>query len=96
MTEARVHEAGVMHAKLAHERIERHHLGRMRRRNVHSFLRRQNVELIGIEDQPVLVRISYAKRLRDAAEQTARTRAAERVNTEDVIAAQRRMAEARA
>ena len=44
----------------------------------------------------MLVRISFAKRLRDAAEQSSRKREAERVETEDVVAAQRRMAEARA
>jgi chlorophyllide a reductase subunit Z len=49
-----------------------------------------------VEDAPVLVRISLAKRLRDAAERAARGRNAERVEIVDVEAARGMMAEARA
>ena len=49
-----VEEAGVVHAKLADQRIERHHLGRIVGRHLHGFLRGQDVELVGIEDQPPL------------------------------------------
>jgi chlorophyllide a reductase subunit Z len=49
-----------------------------------------------VEASPVLVRISLAKRLRDAAERTARGRSAERVEIADVEAARGMMAEARA
>ena len=49
-----------------------------------------------VEASPVLVRISFAKRLRDAAEMAARRRDADRVIVVDVEAARGRMAEARA
>ncbi len=40
-----------MHAKLTHERIERHHLGSVFGRHLHGFLGGENIELIRVEDQ---------------------------------------------
>ena len=51
VAEARVHEARIVDTELADQRIERHHLGGMGRRHMHRFLRGQDVELVGIEDQ---------------------------------------------
>ena len=40
-----------MHAEFADQRIERHHLGGVIRRHLDGFLRGQNIELAGIENQ---------------------------------------------
>src|SRR5688572_5494505 len=54
MPEPRIEEARVVHTELADQRIERHHLGRLVGRHLYGFLRGENVELVGIEDQPLL------------------------------------------
>src|SRR5277367_1815461 len=51
IAEAGIEEAGIVHAEFADQRIERHHLGGVVRRHLDGFLRGQNVELAGIEDQ---------------------------------------------
>ena len=51
IAEAGIEEAGIVHAEFADQGIERHHLGGVIRRHLHGFLRGQNVELAGIEDQ---------------------------------------------
>src|SRR5258708_5742252 len=51
IAEAGIEEARIMHAELAHQRIERHHLGRIVGRNLHGLLRGQDVKLVRIEDE---------------------------------------------
>src|SRR5215217_4039502 len=51
MTEARIEETCVMHAKLADQGVERHHFGRMIGRHAHGLARGQYVELARIEDE---------------------------------------------
>src|SRR6201989_993563 len=52
--EAGIEEAGVVHAKLADQRIERHHLGGIVRRYLYRLFRSEDVELAGIENEAVL------------------------------------------
>jgi len=47
--------AGIVHAKLAHQRIERHHLGGVIGQHLHRLFRGQDVELAGIEDEVALL-----------------------------------------
>ena len=54
VAEARIEEAGVVHAEFADQRIERHHLGGVVRRHLHRFLGSEDVELVGIEDQALV------------------------------------------
>src|SRR3954468_13401696 len=49
ISEPRIEEARIVHAELADERVERHHLGRIVRRDLHCLLGGKNVEFIGIE-----------------------------------------------
>ena len=51
VAEAGIEEAGIVHAELADQRIEGHHLGGIVGRHVHRLARHQDVELVGIEDQ---------------------------------------------
>ncbi len=51
IAEAGVEEAGVVDAEFAHQRVERHHLGGVVRRDLDGLPRRQNIELAGVEDQ---------------------------------------------
>ena len=51
VAEARIEEAGIVDAELADQRIERHHLGGVVRRDVHRLARDEDVELVGVEDQ---------------------------------------------
>ena len=44
-----------MDAKLADRRVDRRHLGGEVGGDLHFLARRQNIELIGIEDQPPVV-----------------------------------------
>ncbi len=53
MAEAGVEEAGIVHAELTYQRIERHHLGSIVGRHVHAFARHQDIELVGIENELV-------------------------------------------
>ncbi len=54
IAEAGIEEAGIMNAELAHCRIDRHHLGGKVGRNMQLLLRGENVEFVGIEDQPLV------------------------------------------
>src|SRR5262249_58741609 len=47
VTEAGVEESGIVHAKLAHQRIERHHLGGVVGRHLHRLFRREDGALVG-------------------------------------------------
>ena len=49
VAEAGIEEAGIVNAELADQRIERHHLGGVVRRDRHRLARRQDVELVRIE-----------------------------------------------
>ncbi len=68
MAEAGIEEACVMHPELAHQRIERHHLGGVIGRHAHRLARGQDVELIRLQHQrpalrdrlPVIARIELA------------------------------------
>src|SRR6267154_977661 len=51
IAEAGIEEARIVHAEFADQRVERHHLRGVVRRNLHGFLRGQNVEFAGIENQ---------------------------------------------
>src|SRR5215213_4401682 len=51
VTETGIEETGVVHAKLADQRVERHHFGRMIGRHAHGLARGQYVELARIEDE---------------------------------------------
>src|SRR5258707_14985262 len=51
ITKTGIEEAGIMHAELADQGIERPHLGGVIRRHLHGFLGGEDVELAGIEDQ---------------------------------------------
>ena len=52
MAEAGVEEPRIVGAELADERIVGHHLGGMVGRYAHRFLRRQDVEVVGVQDHP--------------------------------------------
>src|SRR5829696_6831042 len=52
--EAGVEEAGVMDPELAHHWIDRHHLGGVAGRDVQLLFRDKNVELVRVEDQPLV------------------------------------------
>ena len=54
MAETRIEEARVMHAELAHQGIERHHLGGIVAWDIDHLLGGQDLELPGIEDQGAL------------------------------------------
>ncbi len=43
-----------MHAEFADQWIERHHLGGVAGRHLHGFLRSEDIELVGIEDQALV------------------------------------------
>ena len=43
-----------MHAEFPDQRIERHHLGGMVGRHLHRLFRREDVKLVGIEDQALV------------------------------------------
>src|SRR5262245_2137986 len=51
VAEARIEEAGVVHAILADERIERRHLGDVGRRHRHALLRGEDVELVRVKNE---------------------------------------------
>jgi len=51
----RSRRAGIVHAKLAHQRIERHHLGGVIGQHRHRLFPGQDVELSGIEDEVALL-----------------------------------------
>ena len=51
IAETGIEEAGIMHAEFADQRIERHHLRGVIRRHLDGFLRGENVELAGIENE---------------------------------------------
>ena len=55
LTEARVEEARIMNAKLTNRRVDWSHLRSKVRGNLHSLPRSQDVELVGIEDQPPIL-----------------------------------------
>ena len=48
---SRIEEARIVHAELADQRIERHHLGGVVRRHLHGLLGRQDIEFVRVEDQ---------------------------------------------
>src|SRR5271169_6242139 len=52
MAEAGVEKAGVMDAKLADRRINRRHLGGEVGRDLHLLARGENIELVGVKDEP--------------------------------------------
>src|SRR5580692_11285500 len=54
IAKTRIEEAGIVHAEFADQRIERHHLGGIIGRHLHSFVGGQDVELVGIEDQALV------------------------------------------
>ena len=54
ITKTGIEETGIVHAKLSDQGIERHHLGGVAWRHLHRFFRRENVELVGIEDQALV------------------------------------------
>ena len=54
IAEAGIEEARVMHAKLAHQRVEGHHLGGVIGRHLHRLFRGEDVELAGIENETAL------------------------------------------
>src|SRR6185437_12479435 len=51
IAETRVEEAGIVNAELADQRIERHHLGGIVRRDGDRLAAHQDVELVRIEDE---------------------------------------------
>src|SRR5262249_39009539 len=55
VAEAGVEEPGIVHAKLAHQRIERHHLGGVVGWHRHRLFRREDVELVGVEDKALIL-----------------------------------------
>src|SRR5665647_3250996 len=54
IAKAGIEEAGIVHAEFADQRIERHHLGGVVGWHLHGFLRRQDVEFVGVEDQALV------------------------------------------
>src|SRR5712691_6844962 len=54
IAEAGIEEAGIMHAEFADQWVERHHLRGIIRRHLHGFLRGENVELAGIENEAAI------------------------------------------
>src|SRR5215831_6174295 len=55
VTEAWIEEASIVDAKFAHQRIKRNHFGCIIGRHLDSFLRGQDVEFAGIENQAAVV-----------------------------------------
>src|SRR5262245_50372023 len=51
VAEARIEEAGIVHAILADQGIERRHLGDIGRRHRHALLRGENVEFVRVENE---------------------------------------------
>ncbi len=50
-TKARVEEAGIVHPKLAHQRVEGHHFGRVVEWNGNPLPGHENVELVRVEHE---------------------------------------------
>ena len=59
LSEAGVEEASVVDAKFANSRIDRGHFRRKVRGDLHALPRSQNIELVGIEDQPPILTCPY-------------------------------------
>src|SRR5262249_46306252 len=55
VAEAGVEESGIVHAKLAHQRIERHHLGGVVGRHLHRLLGGEDIELVGVENEALVL-----------------------------------------
>src|SRR5499433_192304 len=55
VAEAGVEEPGIVHAKLAHQRIERHHLGGVVGRHLYRLLGGEDIELVGVENEALVL-----------------------------------------